>query len=292
MDSSTVNSKLDPIQIESKTVPPQSQKNWLRDGIEVLTFALITAIILRELIIGAYRIPSGSMENTLLIGDFLLVNKFIYGAVIPFTDWRLPAIKDLESGDVVVFKYPLDKETNYIKRCVAAAGQTLEIRNKHVFVDGRELILPIEGKWVDSQIQPVGNPTPEIFPRYSSFNRDNYGTIRIPKKGDTLTLSDKTFYLYKWVLEHEGHSAAMMGEQVYLDGKPTKNYLMTQNYYFMMGDNRDNSSDSRFWGFVPETHIVGSALLIYWSWNPDISLLNPTEKMATIRWNRLGSLIR
>lgn len=274
--------------VREETEKPELPLHWWRDWLEVILFASLITVLLRSFVVEAYRIPSSSMENTLLAGDFLLVNKFLYGAPIPFTNHRLPALKAVTAGDVVVFKFPLDKDLTFIKRCVATPGQTIEIRNKVVFVDGIEQPLPKEAK-LSPDIQPLGQSDRAIFPFFSSFNRDNYGKVRVPKKGDTLTLNAQSFYLYKSLLEYESHTASLMGETVYVDGKPTTTYCVTQNYYFMLGDNRDNSHDSRYWGFVPESHIVGSALLIYWSWNSDASGL--FEKLRSIRWERIGRII-
>lgn len=267
------------------------KKSKSREWIEALIFAGIAAFILRSFVIEAYRIPTGSMEDTLLAGDFLLVNKFIYGAVIPFTDYRLPGFKEVEQGDIVVFKYPRDKDVNYIKRCVATAGKTIEIKDRKVFVDGAEFALPPEGKFLSTQPMPAGQAEMNIFPLYSSFNKDNFGPLHIPKRGEKITLTPENFQTYKFVLEYEGHTTSIMGRQVYVDGKPTNEYEIKQDYYFMMGDNRDNSLDSRYWGFVPHSHIVGSALIIYWSWDPDMSFFQLWDKLASIRWTRIGRLV-
>jgi signal peptidase I len=280
-----------PHEASGNTVPFEIKKNIWREWSEVMAFGVLAALLLRVFVLGAYRIPTSSMENTLLVGDFLFVNKFLYGAKIPFTNWRLPAVKSVESGDVVVFLNPREKETNYIKRCIATSGATIEIREKRVFVDNIELKLPLEGK-ITADVSPAGQSEHGIFPRYSNFNKDFYGPITVPKKGDVITLNDKTFYLYKFLLEYEGVTPTVMGEQVFLDGIPTGTYTVTENYYFMMGDNRDNSYDSRSWGFLPESNIIGSAMIIYWSWNPDIEITSISEKFSTVRWERVGNLIR
>jgi signal peptidase I len=282
----------EPIALNTTETPAtmSQEKHGWRDWVEALLFALVIAFVLRSFVVEAYRIPSSSMENTLLVGDFLLVNKFLYGAQLPFTDARLPALKAVAQGDVVVFKFPRDKETTFIKRCVAVAGQTIEIKNKVVFVDDVEQAFPIEAKFSDT-FEPNGKSDRAIFPSFSTFNRDNYGKVRVPKKGDVITLDEQSFHLYKFLLEDEGHSASLMGGTVYVDGKPTATYQVKENYYFMLGDNRDNSHDSRYWGFVPESHIIGSALLIYWSWNPDVQLSNVFEKFRTVRWERIGRII-
>ncbi|NTW49981.1 MAG: signal peptidase I, partial [Chlorobiales bacterium] len=262
-------------------------KEWM----EALVFAAVAAAILRTFLIEAYRIPTGSMEDTLLAGDFLFVTKFTYGATIPFTDLHLPALRQVEQGDIVVFKYPQDKDVNYIKRCVAVAGSTLEVRDKKVLVDGKVFPLPPQGKFIGDTV-PLGQSDMNIFPKYSSFNKDNYGPIKVPKAGDVVRLDQDNFYLYKDVIQYEGHSASLYGNQVLIDNHPEQTYTITQDYYFMMGDNRDNSLDSRYWGFLPTSNVVGSALIVFWSWDPDISLLNPIDKISTIRWNRPGQLIR
>ena len=282
----------EPIALNTTETPAtmSQEKHGWRDWVEALLFALVIAFVLRSFVVEAYRIPSSSMENTLLVGDFLLVNKFLYGAQLPFTDARLPALKAVAQGDVVVFKFPRDKETTFIKRCVAVAGQTIEIKNKVVFVDDVEQAFPIEAKFSDT-FEPNGKSDRAIFPSFSTFNRDNYGKVRVPKQGDVITLDEQSFHLYKFLLEDEGHSASLMGGTVYVDGKPTATYQVKENYYFVLGDNRDNSHDSRYWGFVPESHIIGSALLIYWSWNPDVQLSNVFEKFRTVRWERIGRII-
>ncbi len=270
------------------SVTMSQEKHGWRDWLEILLFAIVIALVLRGFVMEAYCISSSSMENTLLVGDFVLVNKFIYGVQIPFTDARLPALKAIAPGDVVLFKFPRDKNLTFIKRCVAVAGQTVEVKNKVVFVNGLEQALPPEAKFTDT-LEPMGKHDDAIFPSFSTFNRDHYGKVRVPRKGDILRLDEQSFYLYKFLLEDEGHTASLMGGTVYVDGKPTATYEVRQNYYFMLGDNRDNSHDSRYWGFVPESHIIGSALMIYWSWNPDA----PTffEKWQTVRWERIGRIV-
>ncbi len=274
--------------LNNNTTQVEPDARWWRDWLEAILFAIIIAFVLRTFVVEAYRISSSSMENTLLVGDCLLVNKFLYGAPLPFSDVRLPALKPVEPGDVVVFKFPRDEETTFIKRCAAAPGQTIEIRNKVVFVDDVEQAFPKEAK-LGINIEPVGQVDRSVFPLFSTFNRDNYGKVRIPKKGDILKLDEQSFYLYKHVLEYESHTVALMGGKVYVDGKPTDTYQVKQNYYFMLGDNRDNSHDSRYWGFVPESYIIGSALLIYWSWNPDVHL--SFETWRTVRWERIGRIV-
>ncbi len=194
-------------------------------GLIELAVYLALFTILRTSVIAAYKIPSESMEDTLLVGDFLICNQFIYGSKIPFTDKRLPAYREPERGDVVVFYFPGDGVTRYIKRCVALGGDTVEVRQKKLYVNGIESPLPKGGKYVD---------------------RTRQGWVRMVKGRDSF------------------------GPVVVPSGS-----------FFMMGDNRDKSYDSRFWGPVPYELIVGKAEAVHWSWDdsaaptPEVSIADP-----------------
>lgn len=268
-----------------------SGKKHSREWFEALVIASIFATVLRIFVVESYRIPTGSMEKTLLAGDFLFVNKYVYGAKVPFTEIRLPGIDKVKHGDIIVFKYPKDRELNYIKRCVALSGDTLEIHNQQLSVNKKRVPLPEHAQFIGSPVK-AGEGDDMIFPQFSNFNKDNYGPIRIPRKGDVIKLSASTFPLYAALVADEGHEVSLQGREVFVDGVLVQNYTVHDNYYFAMGDNRDNSLDSRFWGFLPEKDLVGKALIVYWSWNPDISLLtDPVGKISSIRWNRSGMLI-
>ena len=223
------------------------------ENLKQILFAVIMAVVIKTSVVEAYKIPSESMEDTLLVGDFLLANKFIYGARLPFVDWQLPAISDPVQGDVVIFIYPKDGITKYIKRCVAVGGDTVEIIDRVVYVNGEVFELPEYGKFLNPSIAPRGQG--------GSKSPDNYGPVVIPK-----------------------------------------------NHFFMMGDNRDNSSDSRVWGNVPRQNILGEALMIHWSWNdgiypsPDVSINDPLSVprmfiyntvhfVQKVRWSRLFNII-
>ena len=172
------------------------------------------------------------MEDTLLVGDFLLANKAIYGARIPLLDWRLPAFRNPERGDVVIFIYPVDRVTKYIKRCVGVAGDTIEVREKQLFINGERMENPEFSKLIDTL--PDGRQRIKSRRPGGGNSRDNFGPYIVPPKS-----------------------------------------------YFMMGDNRDNSADSRFWGPVPEDLVLGKAMTIHWSWNeevhpsPDVTISDP-----------------
>ena len=265
-------------------------KKHSKEWFEALLIALVVATIIRVFVIESYRIPTSSMENTLLAGDFLFVNKYVYGAKVPFTDIRLPGIDSVERGDIVVFKFPKDRSLNYIKRCVAVSGDTLEIRDRALFINGKEATVPEHAQFL-ADLMPAGDPDRQVFPKFSGFNKDNYGPIRIPRKGDVVALNKKSYYQYASLIGEEGHSIGTAGDTILIDGQPADTYTIEQNYYFVMGDNRDNSLDSRFWGFLPERDVVGQALMVYWSWNPHISLLHPVEKFSSIRWQRTGLMV-
>ncbi len=220
-----------PAKARAKTV---KRKSTAREYGEAIVIAVLLTLVIRTFVLQAFRIPTGSMEDTLLVGDFLFVNKFIYGARVPFTDIRLPALRDPQRGDIMVFKYPKDTDRDFIKRLVGVPGDTVEIRDKVVYINGEPL--PDEHvKHTNPRIRPATYRNPNIYPP-GAGNRDNYGPVVVPP----------------------GH-------------------------YFMMGDNRDNSDDSRFWGFLDRDLIKGKAVFIYWSWNG--------EKTRP-RLNRLGHLIR
>ncbi|GAB4295316.1 MAG: signal peptidase I [Desulfuromonadia bacterium] len=199
---------------------PPRKKHLIREYAESIIVAVILALIIRTFIVQAFKIPSGSMEDTLLIGDHLLVCKFFYGTKVPFIDKKFLPIRDPKRGDVIVFEYPEDPSKDFIKRVVGTPGDVVEGRDKKVYVNGQLYVDPHEVHKESTIIPRDQNP------------RDNFGPITVPPDS-----------------------------------------------YFVMGDNRDRSYDSRFWGFVPSAKIKGLAFIKYWSWD--------REKMR-IRFNRIG----
>jgi signal peptidase I len=225
----------------------QFKKSTLREYFEAIVTAVILALFVRTWVVQAFKIPTGSMENNLLIGDHLLVNKFVFGpngAGSPL----LP-IDDIRRGDIVVFKYPEDPERDFIKRVIGLPGETVEVRDKKVYIDGRAIDEPYV-----HYLEPVGHGEVTSFEA-----RDRYAPVRVP----------------------DGH-------------------------YFVMGDNRDNSQDSRYWGFLPRHYIKGKALVIYWSFDagPEVSagggageslsrlLSVVTHFFTRTRWERMFRQIR
>lgn len=280
-----------------------------RDYVQILILTILIAVFLKTCVVEAYRIPSASMENTLLVGDFLLANKFIYGAqspkYIPFTSielppLRLPAITVPRRGDVLVFRLPEYAQerypsfsTSYVKRCVAIPGDTISIVNRKVIVNGEAIAQPQYAKKGTRSIFPEGYGDSRIFPKGSKYNEDNYGPLVVPRQGDTLHLDHDTFMAAKGVVEHEGHDIRLGPENhVTIDGIVQARYVVQKNYYFVIGDNRDNSLDSRFWGFVPEDFIIGKAFLIYWSWDEGSSVSSFWSRLGKVRWDRLGMIVR
>ncbi len=285
------------------TTPKKNSK--FKEYFDALLFAGLVAIILKIIFVEAYRIPTGSMENTLVPGDFLLVNKFIYGATtprnIPFTEirtpfFRFPSLKDPKRGDVVVFDFPGNANvmkspeiTNYIKRLVGLPGDSIRIIDKVLYVNSEVFPDPPESRFSPEISR---NPHSDIFPRGSGWNDDNYGPIRVPKKDDIIKLTPDNMDEWKIFIQREGHSIRLTADnKVFVDEKETAAYRVERNYYFMMGDNRNNSSDSRVWGFLPEDNIIGEAMMIYWSWNADISFSEFGRLFESIRWNRLLNII-
>jgi len=289
----------------------KKRKSKPKEYFDALVWAAVVAFIIKILLFEAYRIPTGSMENTLLVGDFLLVTKFTYGATtprnVPFTDiripyFRLPGFKDPKPGDVVVFDFPGDRDEkeskevlNYIKRCVAVAGDSIKVVNKVLYRNGQIYPNPTQSKFI-APLQPANLANNRIFPKGSGWNEDNYGPIRIPKKGDIIKIDSSNFEGYKMFMVKEGYKNVMFNldgsvtcdDKTFKDGK----YEVKKDYLWMMGDNRNNSLDSRFWGFMPMENVVGEAFLIYWSWDANISFAYFFKLLGTIRWNRVGSLIK
>ena len=274
-----------------------------------LFFAIIAALLIKTFLIETSRVPTGSMEKTILVGDFLFVNKFIYGSSsprnIPFTNialpyFQLPAIREPERGDIVVFEYPGGRDvikpkeiSNYVKRCIAIPGDTLEIINKVVFINGKRAPIPPHIQYLDPIITPKGVARMDIFPKGSGWNEDNYGPLVIPQKGDVVKLTPENIEIYRTLINRTyGKKVVEVKDgKVYIEGKHVDTYTIPQDYYFMMGDNRDDSADSRFWGFVPREKIVGQAFMIYWSWNPSIPFSDFFRLLGSVRINRIAKLV-
>jgi signal peptidase I len=380
---------------------PKKKKTKSKEWFDAIIFAVIAATVIRVFFIEAYTIPTGSMEKSLLIGDFLFVSKVNYGARIPMTpvafpfahhtmpvtgtkaywdgvQWkyrRLPGIQEIKRNDVVVFNFPdgdtvaleaqdrdyyemvrsvgreavhsqytvtsrpVDKRENYIKRCIGISGDILSMSNGLVSVNGKaepmkrtgQIDYTVKFKSSDVNFQVfedmgfvierdimaisqdsynfIGTPDqmeevkkldfvaavttrtaapgaaePSVFPQDPNrkWNADNWGPIQIPKKGWTVKLDTNTIPLYKRAIEiYEGNKIEKSGAGWLINGVKTDSYTFKMNYFWMMGDNRHNSLDSRYWGFVPEDHVVGKALFIWMSYDTNGSFF------SKIRWSRI-----
>jgi signal peptidase I len=181
----------------------------------------------------------------------------------------------------------------YLKRCIGLAGDTIEVRNRVVYVNNVRAPVPRNVKFNTMNVIPPGHPDPRIFPVGSPYNEDNWGPMRIPRKGDVIALSDSSIVAWATFIGREGHSVSIESRgQILVDGKPADTYTVEHNYLFGMGDNRDNSLDGRFWGFISEDAIIGTPMIVYWSWSPDIPLISIVDKLRSIRFDRIGTLIR
>ena len=344
------------------------KKEWLN----AVLFAVVAATFIRGLLFSAYAIPSGSMEGTLLTGDYLFVSKINYGPRMPFTPvqnpflestitkyniktywdgiklsyFRLPGLSEIKKGDIVVFNKPeeadpsfdrpVDVRTNLIKRCQATPGDVLTIVNGQVYVNGKAAPNPEKSetsytvvtdgssinpqlfedlnievlqqgdlttyimnipnnslaafkrypfiKSVVADVAPAGSYDALIFPHHQQFkwNLDNFGPLTLPAKGMTIALNEANMILYRRAIElYENNKVTFRGKDVLINGKKTDQYTFKMNYYWMMGDNRHNSLDSRFWGYVPEDHVIGKAMLTWMSIDSTATLVNK------VRWNRI-----
>lgn len=298
----------------SKDTAPQSEKaklpfkQRLKNGLKEGGIIFGSFLLLNSFVLASFEVPTGSMEDEIMTGDFLLVNKFVFGGTtprtIPFTNVRIPWFKLLmwwpvERGEVIVFVFPGQRDeveapefAYYLKRAMALSGDTLTIVNRVVYVNGKPVPLPRNVKFNSNLIQPRGFANPRIFPKGGPFNEDNYGPIVVPRRGVVIPLTAENFDQWNTFIAREGHVVERLNGKIYIDGRETSKYVAQRNYVFGMGDNRDNSLDSRFWGFIPQESIVGKPIIVYWSWDPDFPLLNVIDKLSSIRWNHIGTLVR
>ncbi len=295
----------------SAELPTQKRsqvRSHIRSGLEILAVTLLAALFLKFFVVEAYRIPTGSMEDTLIPGDFVLVNKFIYGAqtprYIPFTGIRLPhvripAIRTPRRGDIVVFESPASRwddgpheVVNYVKRCMGLPGDTVSIVNGVVFVNGNALPAPPLARPEHPLLYPRGFQDTKIFPRGAQFNEDNFGPLVIPRAGSEVTLTLENISEYWDLIQHEGHTLSATASTILIDGRASGTYRVKGDYYFMLGDNRDNSLDSRFWGFVSSDLVIGKAFMVYLSWDENESSAGFLDRLLSIRWARIGTILK
>ncbi len=399
---------LDFLKWKKKDKKPREKKGFFRELLNDILFALIAVTIIRGLFIEAYAIPTGSMENSMLIGDHLFVSKLHYGARTPRTliqfplahqtfwgikvggkeipsysdaiqlpTYRLPGLRSVRRGEPVVFNYPpelnfpVDIKTFYVKRCMAVPGDTLELRSKQIYIDGEAVENPPNMQtsyFVETTngvhkrtMQDVGitdfapkdargnavasltrhsdkpgfvihasadraealakvntvkavteifyekNGDRQAFPEYTGYlsghltgyrpvtkfgwSTDNFGPLVMPEEGMTIPLTQENIDLYRTIIEHyeDNEDVVINGSTVSIEGQVIDEYTFKQGYYYMIGDNRHNSEDSRSWGFVPADHIVGKPLFIFWS----VDRTDPEAGFfSRIRFNRVFDLIK
>ncbi len=290
------------MEIENQSL--HRQKSRLLGVVKVFVFAVLLATMIKIFLLDAYRIPTSSMMNTLLEGDFILVNKFVYGASTPsqlpllnlsVPSFRFPAIKEPVRNDIVVFKFPGYKDELfpsvndfYIKRIAGLPGETILIENKKVFINGNEVPTPISVFIRDSRIRFKGERNENIFPKDKDWNEDFYGPILIPKKGMTINIDAYNIKDWEMIINREyGKRVVSVNKSdIFIDGVKAENYTFKNDYYFVLGDNRDDSMDSRFWGFVSRDLIVGKAIMVYWSIDTSSNLF------SAIRLDRIFSSIK
>ncbi|RXR22603.1 signal peptidase I [Flavobacterium stagni] len=383
---------------EDRSLHPETKTG---ETVSSILFAVVVATFVHTYFIQPFTIPTSSLEKSLLIGDFLFVSKFHYGARVPNTtvaapmvhdtipfiktksylydnenpdSWknkfelpylRFPGFESVKNNDIVVFNWPadtvakfftkdrrylkpVDKKSNYVKRCVGIAGDSLQIKDGDVFVNGNKLILPERAKpqfsyevaydhnqlsdltpfldqnditdggyfknndaksdtlyvmamtdkaaanmrsfpGVKSVTKMISKkPDLSVFPQTKPWNMDNFGPIYIPKAGATVKLDLTTLPFYKKIIrDYEHNTLEVKNGEILINGKPSSTYTFQQNYYWMMGDNRHRSEDSRFWGYVPEDHIVGKPIFIWMS----IKNFDKGFKEWRIRWDRLFTTV-
>ena len=232
---------------------------WLWEWAKVFPAAVLLFLIMKTVVVEAYKIPSGSMEHTLMVGDFLLVNKMVYGAEIPFSSQHLPAVRSPKHGDVIVFEWPSDPTRNLVKRLVGLPGDTVAMSNGNLLLNG-----VMQKEPYVSHTEPGVDPTADEF----SWQRSHVALVANANLANNTTM-------------------------VASDYHPTRNnwgpLVVPHNSFFVLGDNRDNSYDSRYWGFVPDSLLRGTPLVVYYSYSPDSTVTAPW--ITRIRWSRLGGSI-
>ncbi|HSQ47676.1 MAG TPA: signal peptidase I [Lutibacter sp.] len=356
------------------------------EWVSSIVFAIVAATLVHTYFMQPYTIPTSSLEKSLLVGDFLFVSKFHYGARTPMTViaapmvhdslplmkaksylkvphlpyFRLPGFENIKRNEIVVFNWPvdtvrffrdksrihidkpIDKKSNYVQRCVGIPGDSLEIREGYIYINGERTVLPdraltqymhkvetdgqqisaavlkrynvTEGqplgdyyllnltdenaaklksnplvKRVTKLLSPKGEYTESVFPHNSQYawSIDNYGPIYIPEAGKTVELNAKSLPFYKRIIEvYENNNLTTSGDEIFINGKLATTYTFKQDYYWMMGDNRHNSEDARYWGYVPFDHVVGKPVFIWFSWDS-----NGEGIAQKIRWERVFTTV-
>lgn len=271
--------------------------------IKILISLLVLALILKIFVVDAFKIPTGSMKDTLLEGDFLLVNKTAYSIStphqIPFLGKRLSRTELIETGkpefnDVIAFEIPAkmydpasEEYSVLIKRIIGLPGDTLEIKDQILYINSIKYRTPSFIK-VNLKESPVENANKDLFPYDGKWSLENYGPIVIPKKGMEVELDPKNILLWQNAIntDYGKKVVSVEGTVININNQPIRKYEFAKDYYFVLGDNRKNSIDSRYFGYIPEEWIIGKAFMIYWSQIP-VQSSGISEYFSSIRFSRL-----
>lgn len=283
----------------------EKKNTWeLKYLLALLITAFCVTILLKLFFIEAFQIPTSSMENTLLTGDFIIVNKLSYQLetpkVIPYLGislprWLIVDWADPKRNDVICFIFPgarnemaSREETYYLKRVIGTPGDTVQINSAVVFVNRQMMPIPPKAQFNEQSIDK-NMIDRRIFPEGFPWNEDNYGSFVVPRKEMTIALNEKTYALYKQIIERENGKDCLIYNNgwYYLYDKIITRYAFKNDYYFVMGDNRNNSYDSRFWGLVPRDNVIGKAVFVYFSLDQE-----QTNVFKAIRWKRIFHTIK
>lgn len=243
----------------------------IRDAFIIISAAIAVAAGLKSFVVDAYKISTDSMSETLRAGDYILINKFIYGIHIPekFFFLSLPSVqlfklRNVRQGDVIIFRFPGELNELHpayspvlVKRCVALPGDTVELVNGNIIVNGYRAV----------------NSFSQYLPHSPRFV--------VPFKGMNVAIDSASLQLWQTFIQREGNTVSVEKGKYFLNGAETTSYAVKKNYYYVVGDNAQNSYDSRHWGFVPEENIIGKAAIVYWS-----------KESEKIRWERIGTIIK
>lgn len=271
--------------------------------LKILVLVLFLALILKAFIVDAFQIPTGSMKNTLLEGDFLLVNKSAYSIStphqIPFLGKRLSRTELISTGkpefnDVVAFEIPADyydpdseEYSILIKRIIGQPGDTIEIKDQILYINHKKYRTPSYIK-INLNETPIENINKELFPYNNKWSLENYGPIIVPKKGMKVELNPKNILTWQNAIntDYGKKVISVEGTVINLNNQAIREYAFEKDYYFVLGDNRKNSIDSRYFGYIPEEWIIGKAFMIYWSKIP-VQSSGISDYFSSIRFSRL-----
>ena len=267
----------------------------IKNTFKLLLLSVVLAAIIKLFILDVYRVPSASMENTLLPGDFIIANNLFYSIHtpdrIPFFDTPIPSIKILPwnkplRDNLVIFSFPVARKNSenlaseyFVKRVIGLPGEYFSITQKLISVNGREVASPPMAI-INDNMYSKDLPEKNIYPFDSRWNRDNYGPVLVPCKGMIISCSDTMFHYYLDLVREENipEDVSITGGKLKIGDSTLGEYSFKKNYYFVLGDNRDDSYDSRYWGLLPEDNIIGKVIGVYFS---------EDEATGSIRWRRM-----